>query len=53
MTREEFERQYTERSGITIEFLHELGRFAEPCNCGEEGCQGWQMVHKRESKEDD
>jgi len=43
MTAEEFERAYAERSGITVERLRELGRIVAPCDCGEEGCEGWQM----------
>jgi hypothetical protein len=43
MTREEFEQQYAERSGITVEELR-IYRTVLPCDCGEEGCEGWQMV---------
>lgn len=61
MTKDEFERQYAERSGTTVDFLRSIGRLAEPCNCGEDECQGWQMAHREEwhltnnweSKEDD
>lgn len=45
MTRDEFEQQYAERSGITVEQLHELGRWAIQCDCKDELCQGWQMIH--------
>ena len=44
MTKEEFERDYAERSGVTIEWLHEHGREGVPCDCGEELCQGWAMT---------
>jgi hypothetical protein len=44
MTAEEFERQYAARSGITVEQLRELGRIVAPCDCGEEGCEGWQST---------
>ena len=44
MTAEEFERQYAERSGITVERLRELGRIVAPCDCGEEYCEGWQST---------
>ncbi len=41
MTKEEFERQYIERSGVTREFYDE--HFVTvACDCGEEGCKGWQ-----------
>jgi hypothetical protein len=45
ITAEEFERGYAERSGVTIEWLHTHGRYAEPCDCGDDGCEGWQMGH--------
>ena len=44
MTAEEFERQYAARSGITVTRLRELGRIVAPCDCGEEGCEGWQST---------
>lgn len=45
MSADEFERQYAERSGITVEYLHdELGRRAIPCSCDYEHCQGWRIV---------
>ena len=49
MTREEFEAYYAERSGMTVEKLHELGLHGEPCDCGEDGCEGWAMdwEHRR------
>jgi hypothetical protein len=50
MTREEFENGYAERSGVTVEWLKEHGREARPCDCGEEGCEGWQMAHIREAQ---
>lgn len=42
---EEFEQQYAERSGVTVEQLHSWGRFGEPCVCGEDGCKGFQMTN--------
>lgn len=44
MTKDEFERGYAERSGVTIEWLHEHGQTAALCDCDQEGCMGWQMV---------
>lgn len=44
MTKEEFERQYATRSNIPLDRLKELGFVAHPCDCEEEGCQGWQAV---------
>lgn len=44
MTAEEFERAYAERSGMTVERLRELGQTVRPCDCGWDGCEGWQMV---------
>jgi len=48
MTKEEFEIGYANRSGLTIDELVKLGLKAFPCTCGEENCQGWQMLHKDE-----
>lgn len=47
ITKDEFERWYAKRSGTTVDGLHELGRFAEKCECSLEGCLGWQMSHLR------
>jgi hypothetical protein len=44
MTAEEFERQYAQRSGLTIEELRGLGRIVATCHCGEVTCQGWQFT---------
>jgi len=46
MTREEFEKGYAIRSGTTVKRLYELGQVAVPCDCGEDGCNGWAMVRK-------
>ena len=43
-TKEEFEQGYAERSGVTVEWLHAHDQQAVPCDCGEPGCLGWQMV---------
>jgi hypothetical protein len=40
-----FARQYAERSNTTVEQLHEWGREAEKCDCGDGSCKGWQMGH--------
>jgi ribosomal protein S27AE len=44
MTAEEFERQYAERSGITVEKLRAWGRIVAPCDCGADMCEGWQST---------
>ena len=44
MTAEEFERQYAERSGITVEQLRKMGRIVAPCDCDYELCEGWQST---------
>lgn len=44
-TRQEFEIEYAKNSGVTVEYLRAAGLLAIPCNCGEEGCRGWQMRH--------
>lgn len=46
LTAEEFERQYAERSGVTVEALRgpPWNRVVRPCDCGEDVCQGWQSL---------
>ncbi len=44
MTKDEFETGYAERSGVTVERLHSMGRHAEPCYCTAEICSGWKMT---------
>lgn len=39
-----FEEAYAARSGTTVELLHSLGRYGAPCDCGEDGCEGFQMA---------
>ena len=48
MTAEEFEAAFAARSGVTPEFLHRWGRYAEPCDCGDPECEGWAMGHQWE-----
>ena len=43
-TAEEFMASYAERSHLTVEDLQRLGLVPMPCECGEPGCEGWQMV---------
>lgn len=52
ITAEEFERQYAERSGATVEWLREY-RTVRPCDCGEDGCEGWQSVSPETAAEID
>jgi len=53
LTAEQFEREYAERGGITVERLRELGRVVRPCDCKEEGCEGWQSVSQERATEID
>lgn len=46
MDKEDFVRGYAQRSGVTPERLYELGRRPQPCNCGEDGCEKWQMISR-------
>jgi hypothetical protein len=48
ITREEFEAGYAERSGVTVGWLHEHGRYAEPCDCRSGECTGWAMGYQLE-----
>jgi hypothetical protein len=43
-----FEAAYAARSGTTVAGLHRLGRYAEPCNCGDDDCEGWALGHQQE-----
>jgi hypothetical protein len=43
VTAEEFEKAYAERSGLTVEELR-LYRTVLACDCGEDGCEGWQSL---------
>ena len=45
MNREQFERGYAKRGMVTVEWLHQNGRCAVPCDCGDRTCLGWQMVY--------
>ncbi len=47
MTKEEFEKRYANNSDLTIEEVHNQGFYVEPCDCGHEKCNGWQMVFKK------
>lgn len=46
MTKENFVKEYAERSGLSVEILHALGQIAVKCDCEYEGCEGWTMVSK-------
>jgi len=43
MTKEQFERGYAKRSGISLEEYHKF-LVALPCACEQEGCEGWASV---------
>lgn len=43
MLRDEFEKAYCERSKITVE-KYRQSHVALPCNCGDDGCEGWASV---------
>ncbi len=42
----EFEQQYADASGVTIEWLREYGRYGAVCDCGDEICTGFKMCHR-------
>jgi hypothetical protein len=44
ISREEFERYYAERCGVTQGDLPKVGLEAVPCDCGAPFCKGWQMA---------
>lgn len=39
-----FEERYAEHSDLTLQELHGLGLFGWPCDCGLDGCEGYQML---------
>lgn len=43
MNKEQFEKRYIERSGITQEQYDEF-LITMPCSCGVRGCKGWVAV---------
>lgn len=45
ITKEEFEREYAHKSGVAVEWLHQRGEVAVPCDCKHETCIGWKMAH--------
>lgn len=45
ITADEFERQYAERCGYSVEKLRSLGRVVRRCYCDDyEACEGWKSV---------
>jgi hypothetical protein len=46
VSRESFEAAYAAASGVTTDWLHEHGRRAVPCQCGDSICVGWQMARR-------
>jgi len=46
LTADEFERQYAERSCVTVEFLRKQGRIVVSCDCDYDGCRGWRSVYR-------
>jgi len=51
LTEDQFEKRYAKKSGITIKKLHRLGLFAVPCDCGDDKCEGWAMITKKNLKD--
>ena len=44
MTKDEFEKEYARRSGLSVEELHKMKLCVKECNCEYKNCKGWQMV---------
>ncbi len=49
----DFERQYAERCQMTWAALRRLGRVTRPCRCDYDGCEGWQMLSRRNAWRDE
>jgi hypothetical protein len=53
ITAARFEREYAERSGVTLERLRRY-KTVRRCRCEEEDCEGWQSVaYERAAEIDD
>ncbi len=44
---EDFAKKYAAKSNVTMDLLIEVGFLVVACDCGEDGCQGWQMQTER------
>lgn len=53
MTRDDFEREYAERSGLSVAGLRELGRIVVRCGCGDPSCEGWASVSREAASDYD
>jgi hypothetical protein len=51
LTAEQFEQEYAENSGVTVEFLRENGRVVCSCECGDPICLGWQSINRTLAEE--
>jgi len=47
-TIDEFETEYAQLSGVTVEFLHYWGRYAMKCDCEQRACVGFVMCYQHE-----
>ena len=52
MTKDEFEEFYARNSNVTVEQLHEWGRYGVPCDCGDDLCTGWRMTTAEREADD-
>jgi len=53
ITAARFEREYAERSGVSVEWLRRR-LTVRRCRCGEQVCEGWQSVtHEHAAEIDD
>ncbi|MFL6314776.1 MAG: hypothetical protein ACJ71W_21940 [Terriglobales bacterium] len=46
ITAEQFENEFAERAGATVDELRCRGRVIAPCDCGDEDCKGWRSIDK-------
>ena len=45
MTEDEFRTMWLRNSKMTLADARRYGRMVVPCDCAEDGCQGWGMIH--------
>ena len=46
MTKAEFEAFWCRGTDMPVADLRRCGLHAEPCDCEEDGCRGWQMIRQ-------
>jgi len=48
LTAASFERAYARRSGASVAEVFGSRCYAKPCDCSEDGCDGWQKAYRED-----